>query len=70
MHTDYRTTKPNRAAHLPTIRARHPSRWSRHTLNWTPIETVALNPERDAVLIMAVHLASEKGYRLHDARDN
>lgn len=26
-------------------RARHPSRWSRHTRNWTPIAEVRLNPE-------------------------
>ena len=30
-------------------RARHPRRWSRHTRNWSPIEVVTLNPEREAV---------------------
>jgi hypothetical protein len=41
-------------------RERHPSRWSRHTRNWHPIEAVALNPERDVVLSMAVQSASHK----------
>jgi transposase InsO family protein len=31
-------------------RARHPRRWSRQTRNWSPIEVVTLNPERDAVV--------------------
>ena len=31
-------------------RARHPARWSRHTRNWTPIEAVTLNPEKDSVV--------------------
>ena len=33
---------------------RNPSRWSRHTRNWEPIGAVALNPERDEVVSMAV----------------
>ena len=28
----------------------NPRRWSRHTRNWTPLEAVTLNPERDAVI--------------------
>jgi len=35
-------------------RERNPSRWSRHTRNWEPIGAVALNPERDEVIRMAV----------------
>jgi transposase InsO family protein len=35
-------------------RARNPSRWSRHTRNWSPIGAVTLNPERDSVVSMAV----------------
>ena len=31
-------------------RQRHPDRWSRHTRNWTPIDAVTLNPERDSVV--------------------
>ena len=31
-------------------RERNPSRWSRHTRNWEPIEAVALNPERDEMV--------------------
>ena len=27
-------------------REKHPERWSRHTRNWSPIETVRLNPAR------------------------
>jgi transposase InsO family protein len=30
-------------------RERHPRRWSRHTRNWSPIEVVTLNPERETV---------------------
>jgi len=30
-------------------RERHPRRWSRHTRNWSPIEVVTLNPERESV---------------------
>lgn len=33
-------------------RERNPSRWSRHTRNWNPIEAVALNPQRDATVSM------------------
>lgn len=31
-------------------RARNPRRWSGATRNWTPIEAVTLNPERDSVV--------------------
>jgi putative transposase len=31
-------------------RQRHPTRWSRHTRDWSPIRAVTLNPERDAVI--------------------
>lgn len=41
-------------------RERNPSRWSRHTRNWNPIEAVALNPERDAVLSRAVQSDLDK----------
>jgi transposase InsO family protein len=41
-------------------RERNPSRWSRHTRNWEPIEAVALNPERDEVVSMAVQSAIHK----------
>lgn len=30
-----------------SARAERPDRWSRHTRNWTPIDTVWLNPERE-----------------------
>ena len=29
---------------------RNPARWSRDTRDWSPVEAVALNPERDAVI--------------------
>jgi transposase InsO family protein len=41
-------------------RQRNPSRWSRQTRNWTPIEAVALNPERDAVVRMTVQHTSHQ----------
>lgn len=28
---------------------RHPRRWSRHTRNWTPVNAVTLNPDRDTL---------------------
>ena len=31
-------------------KARNPTRWSRHTRNWTPISAVTLNPEPDSVI--------------------
>ena len=41
-------------------RDRSPSRWSRHTRNWRPVEAVILNPERDVVVSMAVQSASDR----------
>ena len=41
-------------------RERNPSRWSCHTRNWNPVEAVALNPERDAVLSLAVQSDLDK----------
>jgi len=41
-------------------RERNPSRWARHTRNWSPIKAVALNPEREVVVNMAVQLAKDK----------
>ena len=41
-------------------RERNPSRWSQHTRNWTPIEAVALNPERDVVVSMAMQSGPDK----------
>src|SRR6478735_5815640 len=40
------------ARHELYTRAReiNPARWSRNTRNWTPINSVTLNPERDAVV--------------------
>ena len=35
-------------------KAANPHRWSRHTRNWTPIEAVTLNPERDSVVRLTV----------------
>ena len=37
-------------------RALHPARWSGATRNWTPVGTVTLNPERDAVINHGVPL--------------
>lgn len=34
---------------------RHPARWSGHTRNWTPIDPMTLNPERDEVVNMALN---------------
>lgn len=34
-------------------RARNPSRWSRQTRDWSPIDAVTLNPERDSVAALA-----------------
>lgn len=31
-------------------RERHPARWSGRTRDWSPIDAVMLNPERDAVI--------------------
>jgi transposase InsO family protein len=42
-------------------RERNPARWSRHTRDWSPIDTVALNPERDKAV-------AEEKKRQHDAK--
>ncbi len=34
-------------------RQRHPARWSGNTRNWSHIEVVTLNPERDELVSMA-----------------
>jgi transposase InsO family protein len=36
-------------------KATHPRRWTRHTRNWSPIDVVTLNPERDAVIKSATN---------------
>ena len=36
----------------------NPARWSGHTRNWSPIDAVTLNPERDAVV--TAHAAADK----------
>jgi hypothetical protein len=40
------------ARHALYSRARelNPARWARNTRNWTPINSVTLNPERDSVV--------------------
>ena len=37
--------------HVLYQQARHqnPGRWSQHTRNWTPVQRVALNPERECI---------------------
>ena len=39
----------HRHALYQEARRRHPRRWSRHTRNWTPVGSVTLNPDRDAL---------------------
>ena len=36
-------------------RERNPLRWSQHTRNWSPIDAVTLNPERDSIVKEATH---------------
>jgi transposase InsO family protein len=36
-------------------RATHPRRWTQHTRNWSPVDVVTLNPERDAVIKAAAN---------------
>ena len=43
-------------------RERNPARWSRDTRDWSPVEAVALNPERDAVI--GAHCRAEDNTRL------
>jgi putative transposase len=40
-------------------RAANPRRWTRHTRNWQPIDTVTLNPERESVVSAAAAEAKE-----------
>jgi putative transposase len=40
----------HRATVYERARRRHPERWSGHTRNWSPVETVVLNPNPDVVL--------------------
>jgi len=35
-------------------RQKNPARWSGQTRNWTPVDAVTLNPERDSVVRSAV----------------
>ena len=41
-------------------RERHPARWSGHTRDWSPIGSVTLNPERDAVILDHLHAEDKK----------
>jgi transposase InsO family protein len=41
-------------------RERNPARWSGKTRNWSPINAVALNPERDSVVSMAVNTSNKQ----------
>jgi putative transposase len=52
------------ARHALYLKARenHPGRWARHTRNWSPINAVTLNPERDSVISAAT--ANTKSMRL------
>ena len=43
-----------RHALYQAAREHNPRRWSRQTRDWTPIEAVTLNPERDAVVQAAL----------------
>ena len=36
------------------VRQKNPARWSGQTRNWTPVDAVTLNPERDSVVKAAV----------------
>jgi putative transposase len=41
-------------------RERHPTRWSRHTRDWSPIGAVTLNPERDSVITSHVATSNKQ----------
>lgn len=58
------------ARHAPYTKARelNPSRWSGSTRNWSPIGTVTLNPERDAVV--TAQMQADTQPLLHDRGDN
>jgi hypothetical protein len=49
------SSPPHRHAVYLAARDRHPSRWARHTRDWTPITTVRLNPERGVTSEPADH---------------
>ena len=48
---------------------RNPARWSRDARDWSPVEAVALNPERDAV-IGAYCRGEDKPACWHESGDN
>ncbi|MFB9123746.1 IS3 family transposase [Paraburkholderia dipogonis] len=50
---DDRALLAARHALYAKARACNPARWSRHTSDWTPVDAVTLNPERDSVVEMA-----------------
>ena len=41
-------------------RACNPARWSRHTRDWTPVDAVTLNPERDSVVATTLSNADKQ----------
>lgn len=41
-------------------RERNPRRWSRHTRDWSPIDTVTLNPEREIAVPTGIKPGAEK----------
>jgi hypothetical protein len=41
-------------------RERHPTRWSRHTRDWSPIGAVTLNPQRDSVITSHVATSNKQ----------
>lgn len=58
--SDDRQILSQRHALYQQARESRPTRWSRHTRNWNPIEAVALDLERDAVISTAVQSAACK----------
>lgn len=47
---------------IKQARKRSPARWLRDTRNWSPVEAVVLNPERDAMI--GAHCQAEDKTRL------
>jgi len=43
-----------RHARYQQARQKNPARWSGQSRNWTPVDVVTLNPERDSVVKSAV----------------
>lgn len=41
-------------------RERNPRRWSCNTRDWSPIDTVTLNPEREIAVPNSIKLGAEK----------